>query len=90
MALVEIEDFGQATSWSSLKTAHGGLRHLQRADLGGFRESVRERRTLLRVAPEVVRPLAFAIGAHGLVERVKYALGGFANEKLLAHQQVDG
>lgn len=89
VALVEIEDFGQATSWSSLKTAHGGLRHLQRADLGGFRESVRERRTLLRVAPEVVRPLAFAIGAHGLVERVKYALGGFAND-VLSFDRNDG
>lgn len=89
VALVEIEDFGQATSWSSLKTAHGGLRHLQRADIGGFRESVRERRTLLRVAPEVVRPLAFAIGAHGLVERAKYTLGGLTND-LLSFDRNDG
>jgi glycerol-3-phosphate dehydrogenase len=81
-ALVEIEDFGQATSWSSLKTAHGGLRHLQRLDLAGFRESVRERRALLRVAPEIVRPLPFAIQAGGWAESIKFALGGLANDLL--------
>jgi glycerol-3-phosphate dehydrogenase len=81
-ALVELEDFGQATSWSSLKTAHGGLRHLQRLDVPGFRESVRERRALLQVAPEVVRPLNFAISARGRVDQVKYFLGGLANDLL--------
>lgn len=81
-ALIELEDFGQATSWSSLKTAHGGLRHLQRLDVAGFRESVRERRTLLRVAPEVVRPLTFLIPAHGVVDQAKYLLAGLANDLL--------
>ncbi|MBP6702792.1 MAG: FAD-dependent oxidoreductase [Vicinamibacteria bacterium] len=81
-ALVELEDFGQATSWSSLKTAHGGLRHLQRLDVAGFRESVRERRALLRVAPEVVRPLSFAIAATGLVDRAKFFMGGLLNDVL--------
>jgi|CXWL01.1.fsa_nt_gi glycerol-3-phosphate dehydrogenase len=81
-ALVELEDFGQATSWSSLKTAHGGLRHLQRLDVAGFRESVRERRALLRVAPEVVRPLSFAIAATGVVDRAKFFMGGLVNDAL--------
>ena len=30
VALVEAGDFGSGTSWNSLKTIHGGLRHLQR------------------------------------------------------------
>lgn len=81
-ALVELEDFGQATSWSSLKTAHGGLRHLQRLDIAGFRESVRERRALLRVAPEIVRPLTFAIGAPLFFDQVKFFLGGVLNDIL--------
>ena len=80
--LVEIADFGQATSWSSLKTAHGGLRHLQRLDVAGFRESVRERRALLRVAPEVVQPLSFAIPVTGIVDRTKFFLAGLANDAL--------
>jgi glycerol-3-phosphate dehydrogenase len=88
-ALIELEDFGQATSWSSLKTAHGGLRHLQRLDLPGFRESVLERRALLRVAPRIVRPLSFAVLASGVVERTKYVLGGVAND-LLSFDRNDG
>lgn len=83
-ALVELEDFGQATSWSSLKTAHGGLRHLQRLDISGFRESVRERRALLRVAPEIVRPLAFAIPAPRILDKIKFFLGGLVNDVLSA------
>ena len=81
-ALLEADDFGQATSWSSLKTAHGGLRHLQRLDIVGFRESTRERRALLRVAPEIVRPLTFAVRVDGLIDRLKYSLGGVFNELL--------
>lgn len=81
-ALVELDDFGQATSWSSLKTAHGGLRHLQRLDVAGFRESVRERRALLRVAPEIVRSLSFAIAENGVFDRAKFWLGGLANDLL--------
>lgn len=82
VALVELEDFGQATSWSSLKTAHGGLRHLQRLDFAGFRESVRERRALLRVAPEVVRPLTFAIGRLEGLDEMKFFFGGVLNDIL--------
>jgi glycerol-3-phosphate dehydrogenase len=82
VALVELEDFGQATSWSSLKTAHGGLRHLQRFDLAGFRESVRERRALLRVAPEIVRPLSFAVGQLEGLDEMKFFFGGIVNDLL--------
>lgn len=89
VALIELEDFGQATSWASLKTAHGGLRHLQRLDISGFRESVRERRTLLRVAPEIVRPLAFAVTVSGRLEAAKYFLGGVMND-LLSFDRNEG
>ncbi len=65
VALVEAHDFGSGVSWNSLKTIHGGIRHLQRADLLGLRESVRERRALLRIAPEIVKPLPFLIPTYG-------------------------
>lgn len=89
VALIELEDFGQATSWSSLKTAHGGLRHLQRLDVAGFRESVRERRALLRVAPEIVRPLSFAISAPDALDEMKFFLGGIVND-ILSYDRNEG
>ena len=77
VALVEAGDFGGGTSWNSLKTIHGGLRHLQRLDLAGLRESARERRALMTIAPALVRPLAFLAPAHGhgTKGRAAFALG---------------
>jgi glycerol-3-phosphate dehydrogenase len=74
VALIEAEDFGAGVSWNSLKTIHGGLRHLQRADVFQMRESLRERRALLRIAPEVVRPLSFLVPAYGHGARGREAL----------------
>ena len=74
MALVEAHDFGSGASWNSLKTIHGGLRHLQRADVAGLRESARERRTLLAIAPGLVRPLPFLVPTYGHGRRGKEAL----------------
>ena len=65
VALVEAGDFGSGTSWNSLKTIHGGLRHLQRADLSSLREGRRERAAFLRIAPELVRPLPFLLPLYG-------------------------
>ena len=65
VALVERDDFGSGASWQSLKTIHGGMRYLQKAALGRLRESARERRTFLRIAPDLVRPLAFVVPTHG-------------------------
>jgi glycerol-3-phosphate dehydrogenase len=55
--LLERDDFGGATSWNSLRIAHGGLRYLQTLDLRRYHESVAERRWLLTHFPEIVRPL---------------------------------
>ena len=74
-ALVEREDFGAGVSWNSLKTIHGGLRYLQKADLARMRESIRERRALLRIAPELVRPLPFLVPAYGHGRLGREALG---------------
>ncbi|HVC31237.1 MAG TPA: FAD-dependent oxidoreductase, partial [Steroidobacteraceae bacterium] len=65
VALIEAADFGGATSSNSLRTLHGGLRHLQRLDLKRMRESIRERREWLRLAPHLARPLRFVLPTHG-------------------------
>lgn len=51
---------GGTTAWSS-RLIHGGLRYLEHGELGLVRESLRERETLLRVAPHLVRPLPLLI-----------------------------
>ncbi len=86
VALVEREDFGAGASWNSLKTIHGGMRYLQKADLGRLRDSARERRTLLAIAPELVRPLPFFVPTygHGTSGREALALGLALNELLTA------
>jgi len=91
VALVEAADFGSGVSWNSLKTIHGGLRHLQRADFGQARESIRERRALLRIAPEIVRPLPFLVPVygHGLDGREAFA-AALRFYDLLGHDRNDG
>ena len=62
VALVESGDFGGATSSSSSKLIHGGLRYLRLGDVGLVREAHHERRVLTKiVAPHLVRRLPFLV-----------------------------
>ena len=61
VALLERGDFGGATSAESLKVVHGGVRYLQHLDIVRVRESSRERRALLRIAPHLVHPMPFVV-----------------------------
>jgi glycerol-3-phosphate dehydrogenase len=61
VALVDQGDFGAGTSANSLRIVHGGLRYLARGDFLRMRESIRERSTLLRIAPGLVEPLPVLI-----------------------------
>jgi len=91
VALVEREDFGAGVSWNSMKTIHGGLRYLQGADFARLRESVRERRALLRIAPHLVLPLPFLVPTygHGRTGREALALGLAVNDRI-SHDRNDG
>ncbi|HEX5889988.1 MAG TPA: glycerol-3-phosphate dehydrogenase/oxidase [Pyrinomonadaceae bacterium] len=59
--LVDKGDVGGGTSAGSTRLIHGGLRYLEHFEFGLVRESLRERETLLRIAPHLVRPLAITI-----------------------------
>src|ERR1700682_1315572 len=59
VALFEGDDFASGTSGRSSRLIHGGIRYLERAQLHLVHESIRERQTLLRIAPHIVKPLAF-------------------------------
>src|SRR6266550_4151335 len=74
VALVERQDFGSGASFNHLRTIHGGLRYLHSLDVRRARESVRERRTVARIAPHAVQPLPFALPLYRSLTRGKLAL----------------
>jgi glycerol-3-phosphate dehydrogenase len=61
VALFERRDFGSGTTSASTRIVHGGLRYLEMFDFRLVRLDLRERETLLRIAPHLVRPLEFLI-----------------------------
>ena len=63
--LLERGDFGQGTSWNSLRIVHGGLRALQKLDLRRFYDGVGERRWFLRNYPELVEVLPCLMPLYG-------------------------
>jgi glycerol-3-phosphate dehydrogenase len=84
VALVERDDFGSGSSFNHLRTIHGGLRYLQRLDIARARESVRERRTLARIAPHAVTPVPFALPLYRSLARGRLAMrAGFAVDRVI-------
>lgn len=65
VALIDKGDFGAATSANSLKIIHGGLRYLQHADFRRMRQSIRERRIFMRIAPHLVHPFPCLMPTYG-------------------------
>ena len=61
VALIERNDFANATSAHNSKLVHGGLRYLRNLELGLVRESLKERRIWQRIAPHLVHPLRFLV-----------------------------
>jgi glycerol-3-phosphate dehydrogenase len=85
VALVERNDFGCGTSFNHLRTIHGGLRYLQHLDVARARESVRERRTLARIAPHAVTPLPFALPLYRSLTKGRLAMrAGFLADRVVA------
>lgn len=62
--LCEQGDFATATSSSSTKLIHGGLRYLENFDFRLVREALSEREILMRIAPHLVQPLRFVLPHH--------------------------
>ena len=59
--LLDKGDLASGTSSASTRLIHGGLRYLEHFEFGLVRESLRERETLLRIAPHLVKPLPIMI-----------------------------
>jgi glycerol-3-phosphate dehydrogenase len=61
VVLLEGRDFASGTSSRSTKLLHGGVRYLAQGRLALVREALRERGTLLRLAPHLAQPLPFVV-----------------------------
>ncbi len=62
--LCEQNDLGSATSASSTKLVHGGLRYLEYYEFRLVRESLMEREVLWNIAPHIIWPLRFVLPHH--------------------------
>ncbi len=59
--LCEMNDLAAATSSSSSKLIHGGLRYLEHYEFRLVKEALAEREVLLRKAPHIIWPLRFLL-----------------------------
>src|SRR3954471_19857378 len=59
--LCEQADLASATSSSSSKLIHGGLRYLEQYEFRLVREALAEREVLLRNAPHIIWPMRFVL-----------------------------
>ncbi len=97
--LLEQSDFGKGTSSRSTKLAHGGVRYLERGDMGLVMDALKERGLLLRNAPHLVRDLAFVVPNYEWWEAPFYGMGlklyqllagkyGFGKSRLLSREET--
>lgn len=54
-------DISSGTTQWATRLIHGGLRYLEHYEVPLVRESLRDRETLLRIAPHLVKPLRFVV-----------------------------
>ncbi|WP_417210297.1 glycerol-3-phosphate dehydrogenase [Antarctobacter sp.] len=64
VALAEMNDLASATSSSSTKLFHGGLRYLEYFEFRLVREALIEREVLLRALPHISWPMRFVLPYH--------------------------
>ena len=89
--LIESDDFARGTSSRSSRLVHGGLRYLEHFEFDLVFEASQERRTLLRIAPHLVRPLEFffPIFEEGRVGRRKLDAGLWLYDALALFRNIE-
>lgn len=73
--LLEQSDFGKGTSSRSTKLIHGGVRYLEQGNISLVREALAERKLLLDLASEFVKPQPFIVPCYGWNEKLYYGAG---------------
>lgn len=75
VVLLESHDFGSGTSSRSTKLLHGGVRYLAQGHLPLVWEALRERTTVLHLAPHLAQPLPFVMPSYHWWQTPFYGLG---------------
>ncbi|MEX2260999.1 MAG: glycerol-3-phosphate dehydrogenase/oxidase [Bryobacteraceae bacterium] len=88
IALVEQHHFASGTSGKNSQLIHGGLRYLKNLEFGLVREALRERATLLHLAPHLVEPLPFLIPMHGWFASAFYGTGLWIYDALAGRKRI--
>ena len=89
--LCEKGDLAEATSSSSTKLIHGGLRYLEYYEFRLVREALAERERLLEIAPHIIWPLRFVLPhAEGLRPAWMLRLGLFLYDHLARLRTLPG
>lgn len=75
LALVEKNHFASGTSGKNSQLIHGGLRYLKYFEFRLVREALRERATLLEIAPHLVEPQPLVLPTYGWFDTALYHAG---------------
>jgi len=86
--LVDREQFGSGTSGKNSQLIHGGLRYLRYLQFGLVKESLRERAVLRKLAPHMVKPLAFLMPIYSRMEKMKILMGLSMYDQLAGEHNI--
>ncbi|MEM7679716.1 MAG: glycerol-3-phosphate dehydrogenase [Pseudomonadota bacterium] len=87
--LLEAGDLGSMTSSASSKMLHGGLRYLEQFEFKLVREALKERQTIMRIAPHISKPMDFVL-PHTPEQRSRFVIqmGLFLYDFLAGKQRL--
>jgi glycerol-3-phosphate dehydrogenase len=95
-ALIDQDDFGAATSSTSTKLIHGGVRYLEQAfktfdakQLDLVKKALHERKTLLQIAPHLAHPLALLTPCENWFEGAYFSIGLKLYDLLAGSRQLE-
>lgn len=91
VALFEQSDFGSGTTAGSTRLIHGGLRYLEQLDFALVKMDLRERATLLKIAPHLVKPLPFILPFYdsNFFTRTKFKVGLTIYDTFAGRENLD-
>lgn len=88
LALIEKNHFAISASSKNSQLVHGGLRYLKYLHFSLVAEGLRERATLLAIAPHAVRIIPFLLPVYEAGKRVYYRAGTMLYDLLAGKQNV--